>query len=403
MARTTNYYYRVSGMLKILVVDDSEKRVELLQHAFSNSLLGNHIRVTYTDTADKSRIELLEPFDLLILDVVIPKKVGGTPQALHSSRLVDDLCSDGNDYIRPKMVIGLTADISELGAYRENFYKIASVVLPATLHTQDWLTDILEQVSILVRANQKIGKLRRDKLLLTIHGIRTHGKWQSDLNGEIRKYSRSFVPAEVKYGFFDLISFSIPWLRQRQARQAAVQVKQILLDNADKEISIVAHSFGSLVLSEALKNTTLTSPVKHIILCGSPLPHNFDLQHLIANSEVTVNECGTQDFVLVAAKSFLLGLGDAGRIGFRRSNAQGFINRYFKGGHSLYFESCSDTQSFAEKYWLPIILSESMPSQVDQRINFIGEDFLDLLVKLLGVIKPFWYFGVLIWVVSLFL
>lgn len=52
-----------------------------------------------------------------------------------------------------------------------------------------------------------IGKLRRDKLLLTIHGIRTHGKWQAGLNEEVRKYSRSFLPVEVKYGFFDLLSF----------------------------------------------------------------------------------------------------------------------------------------------------------------------------------------------------
>lgn len=386
-------------MLKILVVDDSEKRVELLQHAFSNSPLRAHVDVIYCDTADKGRIEMLEPFDLLILDVVIPKKVGGTPQALQSSRLVDDLCSDNNDYIRPKMVIGLTADISELGVYRENFYKIASVVLPASLHTQDWMTDILEQVSILVRANQKIGKLRRDKLLLTIHGIRTHGKWQSGLNDEIRKYSRSFVPAEVKYGFFDILSFSIPWLRKRKARQAAVQVKQILLDNSDKEISVVAHSFGSLVLSEAFKSTTLITPIKHIILCGSPLPHSFNLSHLADNAEITINECGTRDFILVAAKSFLLGLGEAGRVGFRRSNSKSFINRYFKGGHSLYFEAHSETQSFAERYWLPVILSDSTPLQIDERESYFGEDLLDLSVKLLGLVKPFLYVGLLGWII----
>ncbi|VVO40780.1 alpha/beta hydrolase [Pseudomonas fluorescens] len=386
-------------MLKILVVDDSEKRVELLQHAFNSSPLRAHVDVTYCDTADKGRIEMLEPFDLLILDVVIPKKVGGTPQALQSSRLVDDLCSDKNDYIRPKMVIGLTADISELGAYRENFYKIASVVLPASLHNQDWMTDILEQVGILVRANQKVGKLRQDKLLLTIHGIRTHGKWQSGLNDEIRKYSRSFVPAEVKYGFFDILSFSIPWLRKRKARQAAVQVRQILFENHDKEISVVAHSFGSLVLSEAIKGTTLATPLKHIILCGSPLPHNANLNHLTNNAEIIINECGTKDFILVAAKAFLLGLGEAGRIGFRRSNCNNFINRYFKGGHSLYFNAHSETQSFAEKYWLPIILSSSMPLPIDERENFLGEDLLDLSVKLLGLVKPLWYFGFLGWLV----
>lgn len=65
-----------------------------------------------------------------------PQK-SGVPQALQSARLVDDLCNSDNEYIRPKLVIGLTADVRELGAYRENFYRIASVVLPAHLNSQD--------------------------------------------------------------------------------------------------------------------------------------------------------------------------------------------------------------------------------------------------------------------------
>jgi CheY-like chemotaxis protein len=388
-------------MLKILVVDDSEKRIKLLQQAFASSSLIGHISVVYVESADQARVEMLEPFDLLILDVVIPKKIGGTPHALHSSRLVDDLCIDKNDYIRPKMVIGLTADISELGSYRENFYKIASVVLPAKLHDKDWLASIIGHVSTLVRANQKIGQIRHDKLLLTIHGIRTHGKWQSVLNDEIRKYSRSYIPIEVKYGFFDLISFAIPWLRSRKTRQVASEVKNIILSNTDKEISVVAHSFGSLVLLEALRNIDLPRKIKHVILCGSPLPHDFDLSHLMKNSEITVNECGTRDFILVAAKSLVLGLGEAGRIGFRKSNSDQFMNRYFKGGHSLYFDASQNKQSFAETYWLPIILSESHAAQIDQRRNFLGEDLLDISIKLLAITKPFLYLALLAWSISL--
>ncbi len=390
-------------MLRILVVDDSVSRVELIKKALFNSELRSHIDVRYTDTADKARIELLELYDLMILDVVIPKKVGGVPQALQSSRLVDDLCSHGKDYIRPKLVIGLTADVSELGVYRENFYRIASVVLPAHLNSQDWLDSILEQIGILVHASQKASKLRKDKLLLTIHGIRTHGKWQAGLNEEVRKYSRSFVPVEVKYGFFDLLSFSIPWLRNRKAKQAADQVKQILKEHSEKEISIVAHSFGSLVLSQALKDHKLLSPVKHVILCGSPLPHKYCLNHIVESSEITVNECGTLDFVLVAAKSLLLGLGDAGRVGFRRSNSHNFINRFFSGGHSLYFEAKAGQPTFAEKHWLPIILSESLPPQIDERENFFGEDLIDILIKLMGLLKPFLYIGLVGLIAWLFL
>lgn len=386
-------------MLKVLVVDDSVERVELIKKALLSSEFRAHIDVQYSDTADKARVELLEPYDLMILDVVIPKKVGGVPQALQSARLVDDLCNSDNEYIRPKLVIGLTADVRELGAYRENFYRIASVVLPAHLNSQDWLDSILEQVGILVSASQKVSKLRRDKLLLTIHGIRTHGKWQAGLNEEVRKYSRSFLPVEVKYGFFDLLSFSVPWLRNRKAKQAADQVKQVLKEHSGKEISIVAHSFGSLVLSQALKDNKLLTPIKHVILCGSPLPNKYCLNHVVESAEVTINECGTRDFVLVAAKSLLLGLGDAGRVGFRRSNSQNFINRYFSGGHSLYFEAKEGQPTFAEEHWLPIILSDTLPVQIDKREGFFGEDVLDIFIKFLGLIKPLVYVGVAVLIV----
>lgn len=378
-------------MLKILVVDDSEARVELIRQALGGSKYSPHISVRYCDSADKARVEMLERYDLLILDVVIPKKVNGVPQSLQSSRLLDDLSKEGNKYIRPGLIIGLTADVSELGVHRDNFFKNASVVLDGSLTNSDWLTHVLDQVGVLVRATQNAGQLRHDKMLLTIHGIRTHGQWQNSLVEEVKKYSRSFVRADVKYGFFDLISFSIPWLRRRKAREAAEQVRSVLIANAEKEIYVVAHSFGTLVLSEALSNIKLDSSINTIVLCGSPLPHNYNIEHMVQNTKKLVNECGTRDFILVAAKVLLLGLGEAGRVGFRRSNSSAFVNRYFKGGHSVYFDVRPGCQSFAEINWLPLFLSESDVEIIDQRQNFFGEDVVDLAIKLMSVVKPLFY------------
>ena len=388
-------------MLKVLVVDDSSQRVEILRRAFEDSQYYAHMSVTYCDSADKGRVEMLERYDLLILDVVIPKKVDAVPHALQSSRLLDDLSKEGSRYIRPNLIIGLTADVSELGVHRENFFRNASVVLDGSLSQLDWLSQVLDQIGILVRANQKVGQLRHDKLLLTIHGIRTHGRWQNLLIEEVRKYSRSFVRAEVKYGFFDILSFSVPWLRQRKARQAAQEVREILIDNSDKEIYVVAHSFGTLVLSEALKSISLSNKINRIILCGSPLAHNYNIDHMVRNSHLLINDCGTRDVILVAAKTLLLGLGEAGRVGFRRSNSATFLNRYFTGGHSLYFEMPDNQRSFAEKYWLPLFLEDSDPPLIDQRQSFIGEDIADLVIKIMAICKPLLYVGVLFAAVGL--
>jgi CheY-like chemotaxis protein/predicted alpha/beta hydrolase family esterase len=380
-------------MLKILVVDDSARRQELLKEAFQSSGYTSLLDVRYCDTADKARIEMLEYFDLLVLDVLIPKKVNGTPQALHSSRLLDDISDTNSEYIRPKLIIGLTADINELGQYRENFQRAASIVLDGSLHKLDWLETVLEQARILLRTIQKVERLSSDKLLISIHGIRTNGQWQRNLAEEIRKYSRSFDFIEIKYGFFDILSFAIPYLRTRKVKQIAKNLNRILKESQSKEITIVAHSFGTLILSEALKNKESEHPLSTVILCGSPLPHNHNIDHIIQRASRTINECGTRDIVLVAARVFMLGLGDAGRIGFIRENSERFINRYYRGGHSLYFSAPPNSVSFAEVNWLPSIISVEKPKYIDERSNYFGEDLVDITIKLGHIIKPFLYAG----------
>lgn len=51
-------------MLKVLVVDDSVERVELIKKALLSSEFRAHIDVQYSDTADKARVELLGDFTI---------------------------------------------------------------------------------------------------------------------------------------------------------------------------------------------------------------------------------------------------------------------------------------------------------------------------------------------------
>lgn len=386
-------------MLKILVVDDSIKRVALIKDFFKKNHLFKYLNIIYCDTADKGRSSLLAPFDLLILDVVLPKKVNGTPHAINSYDLLKDISNPKRSYIRPGMIIGMTADVSELGKYREFFLDNASIVLDGSLSNLDWMHTILSQVSVLLRSKQASVKLYSDKLLISIHGIRTYGQWQIKLNEEIKKYSREYDFIEMKYGYFDILSFCIPYFRQKKYKKISSRLRSIISKNKDKEITIIAHSFGTFIVSYALSSMCLDNKIKNTILCASPLPTDFDISHIIDSSEMTVNECGVNDVVLLAANVAVLGLGDAGRKGFDLDNSSKFINRYHKGGHSLYFLNSLDSVSFVEKNWLPIILSNTYPTRIDVRRNYLGEDVTHLIVKILSYCKPIIYILIIVMII----
>lgn len=380
-------------MLRVLIVDDSDVRVQMIVDAIKSSEISSYVEVEVCGTADRARSAMLQFFDVLILDILIPKKDKGVAQALHSVNLLSDITDSKKKFIRPRLIMGVTADIAELKTYQENFLKVAAVVVDGSLSKLDWLDMVLEQLRGACDTIQKASRLTSDKVLISVHGIRTFGHWQRKLKQEMEKYSRSYQHFEVKYGFFDLVSFVTPALRQRKAKMAARRIVTIMADNPGKDIYIVAHSFGTLVVAEALKGQ-LENRLKRVIFCGSPMPHNADIDHVVSNSEYTINDCGTGDIVLVVARMLVLGLGDAGRVGFARENSVRFINRYHSGGHDLYFKEVGGESSFIERYWLPVLISDNEVEASDCRVNFIGEDMVDLGIKLVSVIKPLLYLAV---------
>lgn len=376
-------------MIKILIVDDNTKRAQLVSNEIETRGL-NRVTVTICDSADSARLELNTLFDLMILDVLLPKKSDGVPQALHSFKLLEDIYNPSKRYLKPHLTIGLTAEIQDIGEFKEKFENCFAVVIPATMNSIDWLKKIMTCVDGVLGQEQKVISSTTDKLLITIHGIRTYGKWQRSLEGAIRKYSRDFESIEMKYGFFDLLSFSIPYLRDRKADKIAQRLITIFNKNSNKSIYIVAHSYGTYILSRALSGKEFNGKIRRTILCGSPLQHGANIDHIVSKSNLTINECGVSDYVLIIARSLLIGMGDAGRVGFSRENGKDFVNRYHVGGHSLYFTEF-EQPTFYEQYWIPLLTTDAEPTYADCRKNYAGEDLLDLTVKLLNLIKPVIY------------
>jgi pimeloyl-ACP methyl ester carboxylesterase len=120
--------------------------------------------------------------------------------------------------------------------------------------------------------------------------------------------------------------------------------------------SIVAHSFGTYILGNALLKYDWLRFDK-IILCGSILPQDFPWDELIERGQVQAvrNEYGTEDMPTRVVKWFVAGTGPSGRKGFSRSHSR-FEQERFEYTHSEYFD-----KGHMEAKWLPF-LNAVLPS-----------------------------------------
>lgn len=382
MARRAGKSNGEAGMLKVLFVDDSRPRIALVEEKLRASGLINHITFIVSESADSARSELLEPVDFMVLDVLLPKKDKGTPEAKNSLELLRDLETSSKPFIRPKMIVGLTADIERLKTHQGTFLNAASIVLDGSLNSQDWLDQLVSQVQIHVEAAQKSERLIKDQILITVHGIRTYGAWQTELANEVKKYSRTFNFVEVKYEYLDLLYFYFPKSREARAKEIGTRLAALIRLHQDKRISIVAHSFGSVILSRAFEMLPAECRVSTVIICGSPLSESGSIDRIVEMTDLTINECGTRDTVLLFSKLFVPGLGYAGRTGFYRENTQNFVNRFFKGGHSLYFNKDRSGESFSSKFWTSLLAGQNPTLAIDERSEPVFKDFTNVFIRL---------------------
>lgn len=80
----------------------------------------------------------------------------------------------------------------------------------------------------------------------------------------------------------------------------------------------------------------------------------------------------------------------AGKTGFYGFNNKFLMNRFFSGGHGLYF--AGDT--FMLQHWIPLLDDESRLPEIDERINGgIVMRVLENVLVALSFLKPWLYFS----------
>jgi len=204
------------------------------------------------------------------------------------------------------------------------------------------------------------------RVLLTVHGIRTFGQWSSRLVRLVKSENPAIETAAYEYGYFSVFAFLIPPFRVLEVWRFRRKLRALAKEYEGAVFDIVAHSFGTHIIGWALRRPLSCTPrVDTLILAGSVLRSGFDWSRVLSTKRVgrIINECGINDDVLIFSQLFVLFTGMAGRIGFRGTLFARLVNRFHRGGHSLYFEG----DEFMRKHWVPLLTMKADVELIDER------------------------------------
>lgn len=186
------------------------------------------------------------------------------------------------------------------------------------------------------------------QIVVLLHGMNTNAEWQEALAEPIRNET-NIEPLVVGYGNFHPVKFWIPLIFRRGRIE---RVKRDLLGirkrNPDAQISIVAHSFGTYVLANILRQTPELK-FHRVILCGAIVSSDYDWSSVAERVSIpVVNDIGRFDIWPSMAKSWSWGYGDSGCVGFKHSVVR---DRHFEYRHSDFM-----SVQHMRDYWLPYLV-----------------------------------------------
>ncbi|PWE78706.1 hypothetical protein XF30_20105 [Bradyrhizobium sp. SUTN9-2] len=155
----------------------------------------------------------------------------------------------------------------------------------------------------------------------------------------------------TNYMRLDLIRFLLPveYFRGKVIDEIWTQIEFARQRHPKAVFSIIAHSFGTYVVAEILRQK-FTMQAERVIFCGSVVRYDFPFQQISSRFKgEIINEIGTADPWPAIAESLTTGFGSAGTYGFRRPGVRDRWHNGFR--HSDFLKP-----DFCRKFWIPYLL-----------------------------------------------
>jgi len=379
--------------LKILIVDDDRfRQASLKNFLLTEGILGQHDLYHAENTLDATDLLQRFYFDVMVLDVVLPKDSDkrSVPDSKNALSLLATLMRTST-LKKPSKIIGITSHLSDLGRFQESFRKHCIVIIEANRKSVGWKSHVAEYIGY--EHDSKRQKTVHELALhvITVHGIRTFGQWQN----RFKNIVNSALPVQFhsyKYGYRSVLALFSRSRHAAAVNALASRFQQIFNENPDCRFAVFSHSFGTYLTIEALRLLLMHSqklPISTVVLSGSVLENTVDLSFLFDKKIRVINDCANGDYVLWLSEAFVPFLGMAGKTGiFGMENAY-LTNRHFPGGHSSYF----DGDDFMIRNWLPLINVAEEVKVIDTREDSaLEQDFLESIIIFFGSSKR-WFVG----------
>lgn len=356
---------------RLLIVDDDVPRRELISKKICEIIPGMDLsKIDFCADLTSAKLKVRRTwYPVVILDMMLPNE-RFCKKKLNLRAGVDFLeflkIQEKN---RPQKVIGISGLKENVDINRSDFSRLGFRMYYASVSDFSWIYEECESLNYFF-LESSVAPLRKT-LIISVHGINTFGGWQERLEQELLELKRNDLTYRFfKYPMFPFLFFYVPHLRRKIVDRFVrdMQVAWQGSDFVDHDIIFVGHSFGTYILYNGLmrlKIADLQNRTKRIIFSGSMLSRNLDVSSLACKYKtILVNDCGVNDKAVLFAELFVPRAGMSGRLGFS-GMANNVVNRYFLGGHSLYFER----SGFIKEFWLPLIDDLSLKCASQFAIN----------------------------------
>ncbi|QLY59951.1 response regulator [Citrobacter freundii] len=375
--------------MRVIIVDDDKVRSASIKNWLVAVGITSSDFVTIVSCTNMARTSIKNFFyDILILDVVLPKRDDDKSKWINGIDLLNYI-NTSPFAKKPSKIIGMTAYSDDIQNFKAEFERYCFTVVEVVKDNEEWKPKFLNVFNY--QSSSKLASLDDEKpiIAMTVHGIRTIGNWQEKLRTLIQSRASYIDFQTYKYGYFAGINFFIPFIRNAQIKRLKAKLTDSFKINHNKQYVFFAHSFGTYIVARAINEIIENGdvvPQLTLVLAGSVLPSNYNLNTILDHNKnnVIINDCGNSDYVLWLSEAFVPSTGMAGRTGFYGVSNSRFVNRYHPGGHSHYF----DVDGFMEKYWLPILWNDTVIGNTDIRpFSFFEHGILEQLVVLSRKLK----------------
>ena len=145
-------------MVEVLVVDDDANKRRKIAGCVVETLGQRHVSITEAETiVDAARLLEARKVDLLLLDLMLPTRVGEQARKEAGFALLKQIAAGGPRLKRPSYILGVTGFGEVLQEYRERFSEEGWQLIEYSPDSEEWMKSVRATLVHISQAKEEVG------------------------------------------------------------------------------------------------------------------------------------------------------------------------------------------------------------------------------------------------------